>query len=117
MHTESPLCPRYSFAQGAGMIAVEITPAGIRVTIPTGEVVPSQLDEVLSWLRLESVTRRSAMSEAEADAMAESGKAQWWAENKSRFIQTENVKAFPVVHAAGFCSPTSARRCRCSRRR
>jgi len=99
------------------MIAVEITPAGIRVTTLTGEVDPSQLDEVLSWLRLESVTRRSAMSEAESDALAESGKAQWWAENKSRFIQTENVKAFPVVHAAGFYSPTSARRCRCSRRR
>jgi hypothetical protein len=62
------------------MFAVETTPAGIRVIIPTGELEPSQLDEVLSWLRLESVTRRSAM--------AESGKAQWWAANKSRFIQT-----------------------------
>ena len=72
------------------MIAVETIPAGIRVTIPTGEVDPSQLDEVLSWLRLESATRRSAMSEAEADAMAEIGKAQWWAENKGRFIKTES---------------------------
>ncbi len=76
----APLCPRHSFAHGAGMIAVETTPAGIHVIIPTGELEPSQLDEVLSWLRLESVTRRSAM--------AESGKAQWWAANKSRFIQT-----------------------------
>ena len=72
------------------MIAIETTPAGIRVTIPTGEVDPGQLDEVLRWLRLESATRRSAMSEAEADAMAETGKAQWWAENKSRFIKTES---------------------------
>jgi hypothetical protein len=75
-----PLSQRHSFAHGAGMFAVETTPAGIRVIIPTGELEPSQLDEVLSWLRLESVTRRSAM--------AESGKAQWWAANKSRFIQT-----------------------------
>ena len=85
-----PPCPRHRFAQGAGMTAVETTPAGIRVTIPTGEVDPGQLDEVLSWLRLESATRRSAMSEAEADAMAETGKAQWWAENKSRFIRTDS---------------------------
>ena len=72
------------------MIAVETTPAGIHVTIPTGEVDPGQLDEVLRWLRLESATRRSALTEAEADAMAESGKAQWWAENKGRFIKTES---------------------------
>jgi hypothetical protein len=72
------------------MIAVETIAAGIRVTIPTGEVDPSQLDEVLSWLRLESATHRSAMSETEADAMAEAGKAQWWAENKSRFINKES---------------------------
>ena len=83
-------CPRLRFAQSDRMIAVETTPAGIRVTIPTGEVDPGQLDEVLSWLQLESATRRSAMSEAEADAMAESGKAQWWAENKSRFIKKES---------------------------
>ena len=72
------------------MIAVETTTTGIRVTIPTGEVDPGELDEVLNWLRMESATRRSAMTEAEADAMAESGKAQWWAENKSRFVKTES---------------------------
>ena len=44
---------------------------------------------MLRWLRLESASRRSAMSEAEADAMAETGKAQWWTENKSRFIKPE----------------------------
>ena len=32
------------------MIAVETTPAGIRVTIPTGDVDPGHLDEVLRWL-------------------------------------------------------------------
>ncbi len=69
------------------MIAVETIPAGIRVTIPTGEVDPLQLDELLRWLRLESAARRSAMPEEEADRLAEDGKAQWWAENKGRFIQ------------------------------
>ena len=41
-----PPRPRHLFAQGAGMIAVETTPAGIRVTIPTGEVDPSHLPVV-----------------------------------------------------------------------
>ena len=41
-----PPRPRHPFAQGAGMIAVETTPAGIRVTIPTGEVDPSHLPVV-----------------------------------------------------------------------
>jgi hypothetical protein len=71
------------------MIDVETIAAGVRVTIPTGDVDPAQLDELLRWLRLESATRRSAMSEAEADAMAEAGKAQWWAENKHRFIPSQ----------------------------
>ena len=79
--------PPLRIAQSA--IAVKTTLAGIRVTVPTGEVDPGQLDEVLRWLRLEPATRRSAMSEAEADAMAETGKTQWWAENKSRFIKTQ----------------------------
>ena len=78
-----------SHAQDTGVIDVETIPAGVRVTIPNGEVDPAQLDELLRWLRLESATRRSAMTEAEADAMAEAGKAQWWAENKSRFIPPE----------------------------
>lgn len=68
------------------MIEVESLPSSIRVTIPHAEVDASRLDEVLAWLRLESATRRSAMTEAEAEAMAEAAKAQWWAENKARFI-------------------------------
>ena len=68
------------------MIEVESLPGSIRVTIPRGEVNASRLDEVLAWLRLESATRRSAMTVAEADAMAEAATAQWWEENKARFI-------------------------------
>ena len=68
------------------MIEVESLPGSIRVTIPRAEVDASRLDEVLEWLRLESATRRSAMTVAEADEMAEAAKEQWWAENKSRFI-------------------------------
>ena len=41
-----PPRPRHPFAQGAGMIAVETTPAGIRVTIPTEEVDRSNLPVV-----------------------------------------------------------------------
>ena len=68
------------------MIQVETLQASIRVTIPNDEVDAKQLDEVLRWLRLESAARRSAMTEDEAEAMAEAMKADWWAQNKARFI-------------------------------
>ena len=68
------------------MIEVETLPTSIRVTIPNDEVDAGRLDEVLRWLRLESVSRRSAMTEQDAEEMAESAKAEWWAKNKSRFL-------------------------------
>lgn len=68
------------------MIEVEILPATVRVTIPHGEVDAARLEELLGWLRLGSAARRSVMSQAEADAMAEAAKADWWAANKARFL-------------------------------
>ena len=68
------------------MITVETTEAGVRVTIPRGEVPPERLNTLLDWLRLEAVARHSQLSEPEADRLAEAAKADWWAANKDRFI-------------------------------
>jgi len=68
------------------MITVETTEAGVRVTIPKDEVPPERLNSFLDWLRLETVTSRSHLTEEQAGRLAEEAKAEWWAANKHRFI-------------------------------
>jgi hypothetical protein len=68
------------------MITVETTDAGVRVTVPKDEVPPERLNAFLDWLRFESLTRQSHLTEEEADRLAEEVKADWWARNKQRFI-------------------------------
>lgn len=71
------------------MIQVETTEDAVRVTIPRGEVDERDLSRMLDWLKLASFSRRSQMTEEEADAIAEEGKTEWWAKNKRRFIPPE----------------------------
>ena len=69
------------------MITVETTEDNIQVTIPKGEVLPEQLHRLLDWLRLESLARRSHLTEDQAQTLAEESKAGWWTANKDRFIK------------------------------
>ena len=69
------------------MITVETTEAGLRVTIPKDEVPPERLNSFLDWLRLETVSSRSQLTEEQAGRLAEEAKAKWWASNKHRFIR------------------------------
>ena len=68
------------------MITVETTEAGLRVTIPKGEVPPERLGSFVDWLRLEALASRGDLTETDADRLAEEAKASWWAANKDRFI-------------------------------
>lgn len=68
------------------MITVEDADGAIRVTIPKGDLAPGRLNSFLDWLRLESVARRSALTEATADELADAAKQSWWAANKDRFV-------------------------------
>lgn len=70
----------------APMISVESTAETIHLHIPRSEVSDERLAQLLRGLRLEAAVAGSAMSDAEADAMAEEMKADWWARNKHRFI-------------------------------
>ena len=67
------------------MITVEATDAGMRVTIPTDDVPPERVNSFVDWLRLESAARRSRLTEADADRLAEEIKADWWTKNKDLF--------------------------------
>jgi hypothetical protein len=70
------------------MITVEKTDTSVLVTIPKDEIPTERLNFFLDWLRLEAVARHSALSEEEADRIAEQAKASWWAANKARFIKS-----------------------------
>ena len=69
------------------MITVETTDTSVLVTIPKSEVPADRLNSFLDWLRLEAVARRSALTEGEAERMAEKLKTDWWAANKDRFLK------------------------------
>ena len=68
------------------MITIETTEAGLRVTIPKDDVPPERVGSFVDWLRLEALARRSRLTEADADGLAEEAKASWWTANKDRFI-------------------------------
>lgn len=58
----------------------------MRVTIPKVEVPLERVNSFVEWLQLEAVARRSGLSEADADRLAEDVKADWWTRNRGRFI-------------------------------
>jgi len=68
------------------MITIESTDREIRVSIPRDEVDPVRLDHLLRPFRLEAAISASAMTDSEADDMAEEMKRQWWDENRHRFL-------------------------------
>ena len=71
------------------MITVDSTHKEIHVTIPRGVVDESSLDAMLRWLEFDAIARTSQMTEAQADALAGEIKADWWAQNRNRFIPPE----------------------------
>ncbi len=71
------------------MISVESTAETIHLRIPRAEVSDARLAQLLCGLRLEAAVTGSSMTDAEAEAMAEEMKADWWARNRHRFIPPE----------------------------
>jgi hypothetical protein len=71
------------------MITVETLDAAVRVTIPKDAVPAKQLNALLDWLRLEETVRRSQLSEADANRIADEIKAEWWAANKKKFAASD----------------------------
>ena len=68
------------------MISVESTADTIHLHIPRADVSDARLAQILRELRLETAIGGSRLTDAEADAMAEEMKADWWARNEHRFI-------------------------------
>jgi hypothetical protein len=68
------------------MITIESTDREIRVSIPRDEVDPVRLDHLLRPFRLEAAVSGSALTDTEADDMAEEMKRKWWDENRHHFM-------------------------------
>ena len=68
------------------MISVQSTADTIHLHIPRAEVSDARLSQILRGLRLEVAVAGSLMTDADAEAMAEEMKADWWERNRDRFL-------------------------------
>ncbi len=68
------------------MITVDSDESSVVVRVPREDLPPERLNAFIEWMRLESVARKSQLTEGEADRLADDVKAGWWQENKARFV-------------------------------
>jgi hypothetical protein len=69
----------------SSMIAVEAANGCLHVTIPTEGMTPAEVNDFVSWLRIESVVRRSQLTPGAAWKLSEDIKSDWWRANEHRF--------------------------------
>ena len=67
------------------MIDVKAENGVVRLTFPTDGMTCDQVNDFVNWLRLESVARRSRLTEQAAWQLSEEIKTDWWEKNKERF--------------------------------
>jgi hypothetical protein len=67
------------------MIAVKAESGCLQVTIPTEGMTPGEVNDFVSWLRVESVVRRSQLTPEAAWKLSEDIKSDWWQANERRF--------------------------------
>ena len=69
------------------MIAVKAEPGRLKVTIPTEGLTQEEVNRFVSWLRVESIVRRSRLTPETAWQLSEDIKADWWNANEKRFLE------------------------------
>jgi hypothetical protein len=67
------------------MVQVKAYKGVVRMTFPTDGMSPEQVNDFVTWLRVEAVARRSKLTEQGAWQLSEELKADWWEQNKQRF--------------------------------
>src|ERR1019366_8793953 len=68
----------------SAMIAVKAENGCLQVTIPTEGMTPGEVNDFVSWLRVESVVRRSRLTPEAAWKLSEDIKSDWWQANERR---------------------------------
>lgn len=67
------------------MIAVKAEKDRLEISIPTEGMSPEDVSDFVSWLRVESVVRRSKLTPDAAWKLSEEIKTGWWQANEQRF--------------------------------
>jgi len=67
------------------MIEVKAENGLVHLTFPTKGMTADQVNDFVTWLRVESIARRSKLTEQAAWQLSEDIKADWWKKNKQRF--------------------------------
>jgi len=67
------------------MIEVKAENGLVHLTFPTEGMTADQVNDFVTWLRVESIARRSKLTEQSAWQLSEDIKADWWKKNKQRF--------------------------------
>jgi len=67
------------------MVQVKADKGVVRMTFPTDGMSPEQVNDFVTWLRVEAIARRSKLTERGAWQLSEELKADWWEQNKQRF--------------------------------
>ena len=72
------------------LIAVKAENDRLQVTIPTQGVSPDEVGDFVSWLRVETIARRSKLTPEAAWKLSEDIKSSWWQANEHRFTSQGN---------------------------
>ena len=67
------------------MIDVKADHGTVQITVPTDGMSVEQVNDFVTWLRVEAIARRSKLTPPAAWQLSEDIKAGWWERNKQRF--------------------------------
>ncbi len=67
------------------MVDVKAEQGMVRMAFPTEGMSPEQVDDFVTWLRVEGIARHSKLSEQASWQLSEEIKGGWWEKNKGRF--------------------------------
>ena len=69
------------------MIEVKTGEGTVQITVPTDGMSAEQINDFVTWLRVEAITRRSKLTSDAAWKLSEDIKADWWKNNRQRFAE------------------------------
>lgn len=57
------------------------------ISIPIDDMQTEEINNILAYLKLELIVRKSKMTQAQADELADEVAASWWEKNKDRIYK------------------------------
>ena len=67
------------------MIDVKADHGTVQITVPTDGMSAEQINDFVTWLRVEAIVWRSKLTPSAAWQLSEDIKAGWWDRNQQRF--------------------------------